>query len=100
MSMAGSRRKFIRNSAWSAAAIGGGWKGLKEFAGRAIYEAIEAYDHKESAETDEEFWHLVKQAYTVSPSILNLNNGGVAPQPRVVQEAVERYNRLSNEAPS
>ncbi|MEL7124280.1 MAG: aminotransferase class V-fold PLP-dependent enzyme, partial [Bacteroidota bacterium] len=32
--------------------------------------------------------------------IVNLNNGGVCPQPRVVQEAVERYNRLSNEAPS
>ena len=49
---------------------------------------------------DEEFWHLIKQAYTVSPTILNLNNGGVSPQPKVVQEAVERYNQLSNEAPS
>lgn len=50
--------------------------------------------------TDETFWHQIKQAYTVSPAILNLNNGGVSPQPRVVQEAVERYNRLSNETPS
>jgi len=49
---------------------------------------------------DEEFWYLIKQAYTVSPTILNLNNGGVSPQPKVVQEAVERYNQLSNEAPS
>lgn len=49
---------------------------------------------------DEDFWHLVRQAYTVSPNIINLNNGGVCPQPKVVQEAVERYNRLSNEAPS
>ncbi len=49
---------------------------------------------------DEDFWHLIKQAYTVSPTILNLNNGGVSPQPRVVQEAVERYNRLSNETPT
>lgn len=32
--------------------------------------------------------------------MFNLNNGGVSPQPRVVQEAVERYGRLSNEAPS
>ena len=38
--------------------------------------------------------------YAVSPSILNLNNGGVSPQPLVVQEAFERYNRLANEAPS
>jgi selenocysteine lyase/cysteine desulfurase len=50
--------------------------------------------------TDERYWYQIKQAYTVSPSIMNLNNGGVCPQPRVVQEAVERYNRLSNEAPS
>lgn len=49
---------------------------------------------------DEDFWQLVRQAYTVSPNITNLNNGGVCPQPKVVQEAVERYNRLSNEAPS
>ncbi|NJL76049.1 MAG: aminotransferase class V-fold PLP-dependent enzyme [Saprospiraceae bacterium] len=49
---------------------------------------------------DEDFWYLIQQAYTVAPSIINLNNGGVSPQPLVVQEAVERYNRLSNEAPS
>lgn len=49
---------------------------------------------------DKVFWSRIKQAYTVSPSILNLNNGGVSPQPLVVQEAVERYNKLSNEAPS
>lgn len=49
---------------------------------------------------DETFWYQIKNAYTVSASIINLNNGGVCPQPRVVQEAVERYNRLSNEAPS
>ncbi len=49
---------------------------------------------------DERFWYQIKQAYTVSSNVMNLNNGGVCPQPRVVQEAVERYNRLSNEAPS
>lgn len=54
----------------------------------------------ESTIKDEDFWHLIKQAYTVSPSILNLNNGGVSPSPKVVQEAVERYNQLSNELPS
>ncbi|MEM1123827.1 MAG: aminotransferase class V-fold PLP-dependent enzyme [Bacteroidota bacterium] len=50
--------------------------------------------------TDETFWHTVKQAYTVSPTFLNLNNGGVSPSPKVVQEAVERYNKWSNELPS
>ncbi len=54
----------------------------------------------EEAATDEDFWLSIRQAYTVSPTIINLNNGGVCPQPRVVQEAVEHYNRLCNDGPS
>ncbi|GJM33210.1 MAG: isopenicillin-N epimerase [Saprospiraceae bacterium] len=50
--------------------------------------------------TDEVFWRQVRLAYTVSSGIINLNNGGVSPQPKVVQEAVERYNQLSNETPT
>ncbi len=49
---------------------------------------------------DEELWAMMAQAYTVSPNILNLNNGGVSPQPKVVQDAVDRYYHLSNEAPT
>jgi selenocysteine lyase/cysteine desulfurase len=49
---------------------------------------------------DEHFWYQVKQAFTASPGILNLNNGGVSPHPKVVQDAVARYHQLSNEAPS
>ncbi|MBV6473913.1 MAG: hercynylcysteine sulfoxide lyase [Saprospiraceae bacterium] len=48
----------------------------------------------------EDFWQAVRTAYSASPGIINLNNGGVAPQPRVVQEAVEYYGRMCNEAPS
>jgi len=50
--------------------------------------------------TDEDYWSTIRQAYTVNPNLINLNNGGVSPSPRVVQEAVERYNKLSNEGPS
>lgn len=49
---------------------------------------------------EEELWARMAQAYTVSPNILNLNNGGVSPQPKVVQDAVDRYYHLSNEAPT
>jgi len=52
------------------------------------------------AATDEDYWTVVQQAYTVSPTIINLNNGGVSPSPRIVQEAVERYNKMTNEGPS
>lgn len=54
----------------------------------------------EEIAVDEVFWQEIRQAYTVSPTLINLNNGGVSPQPRVVQEAVEFYNRLSNETPT
>ena len=50
--------------------------------------------------TDDDLWERVAQAYTASPTLLNLNNGGVSPQPKVVQDAVDRYYHLSNEAPS
>lgn len=49
---------------------------------------------------DEDFWSQIKQAYTVSPNIINLNNGGVSPAPKVVQDSLTRLNAYANEAPS
>jgi selenocysteine lyase/cysteine desulfurase len=50
--------------------------------------------------TEEEFWYYIQQAFTVSPSLINLNNGGVSPAPKTVQDAMKRYYDISNEAPS
>ena len=49
---------------------------------------------------NEDFWGWIRESYTVSPNIINLNNGGVSPQPKVVQEAHLRNYQLCNEAPS
>ncbi len=49
---------------------------------------------------DEDFWGWVRESYTTSPNIINLNNGGVAPQPKVVQDAHISYYQYCNEAPS
>jgi selenocysteine lyase/cysteine desulfurase len=49
---------------------------------------------------DEEFWYTVRESFTVSPFLINLNNGGVSPAPKIVQDAMKRYYDLSNEAPS
>ena len=54
----------------------------------------------EQTATDEDYWTVIQQSYTVNPNLINLNNGGVSPSPRVVQEAVERFNQISNEGPS
>jgi selenocysteine lyase/cysteine desulfurase len=49
---------------------------------------------------DEDFWFNVQQAFTVDKGLINLNNGGVSPSPRVVQDALKRYNDFSNNAPT
>src|SRR5213594_2510199 len=49
---------------------------------------------------DEDFWLDVQQAFTLDRTIINLNNGGVSPSPRVVQEAMRRYLDYSNTAPA
>lgn len=53
-----------------------------------------------AAAQNEDFWGVVQRGYSVNPQIMNLNNGGVSPAPIVVQQAVERYNQMTNEGPS
>lgn len=54
----------------------------------------------EAVAADEDYWGMIQQSYTVNANLINLNNGGVSPAPRVVQEALQRYNDLANEGPS
>jgi isopenicillin-N epimerase len=43
------------------------------------------------AAMDEDFWFEIQRAFSVTRGIVNLNNGGVSPSPRVVTEALARY---------
>ena len=54
----------------------------------------------EQVAQNEDYWPVIQRSYSVNSNIINLNNGGVSPSPIVVQQAVERYNQLSNEGPS
>lgn len=96
-----TRRSFFKKTIGLAGAFS-----LTPFAQHAMAEDIsDALVHlnklsPHQATTDEDLWARMAQAYTVSPNILNLNNGGVSPQPKVVQDAVDRYYHLSNEAPT
>jgi selenocysteine lyase/cysteine desulfurase len=49
---------------------------------------------------DEDFWSMIRQAYSVSSEMLNLNNGGVSPQPIHVAEQEYRYTQMCNEGPA
>src|ERR1043166_6412726 len=45
----------------------------------------------EQVATDEDYWSTIQNAFTVTRGIINLNNGGVSPSPRIVTEALVRY---------
>jgi selenocysteine lyase/cysteine desulfurase len=53
----------------------------------------------EEVAADEDYWFEIQHAFTVDRSIINLNNGGVSPSPRIVQDAMRRYVEFSNQAP-
>jgi len=54
----------------------------------------------EQAARDEDFWREIQQAFTVDRNIVNLNNGGVCPSPKVVQDAMRRQLEFSNMTPA
>jgi len=49
---------------------------------------------------DEDFWLEIQRSFDIDRGMINLNNGGVAPSPRVVNDAFRRYLDVSNQAPS
>ena len=95
------RRSFLRRAATLAGA----------FSVNSLFDQAHAADFRVAgagitglnaleAAQDEDYWAVIQRGYSVNPNLINLNNGGVSPSPIVVQQAVERYNQLSNEGPS
>ncbi|HTW49257.1 MAG TPA: aminotransferase class V-fold PLP-dependent enzyme [Acidobacteriaceae bacterium] len=99
--MPSDRRTFLKRTATLAGAFSVNslfrQAHAEEFAAAA--RAVEGRAPAEVAQ-NEDYWSTIQRGYSVNPDIVNLNNGGVSPAPIVVQEAVERYNQLSNEGPS
>src|SRR6188474_634408 len=50
------------------------------------------------AAADEDYWANIQQAFSVTRGIINLNNGGVSPSPRMVTEAFVRYTWQQEDA--
>ena len=48
---------------------------------------------------DEDAWSEWQEAWTIDRTVINLNNGGVCPTPRAVQEAMERAQRRASTLP-
>ena len=87
------RRTFLRADT--------GFAALKaDSINRAHAAAASMNDRKaEEAARDEDFWREIQQAFTVDRNIINLNNGGVCPSPKIVQDAMRRQLEFSNSAP-
>ena len=93
-----SRRDFLRSVGLASAAI----PSLRNDAFRHLQRVMPRVEGRTAAAVaeDEDFWVTIQQAFDVDRSLVNLNNGGVAPSPRVVQDALRRYIEFSNNAPS
>ncbi|HEY3121068.1 MAG TPA: aminotransferase class V-fold PLP-dependent enzyme, partial [Vicinamibacteria bacterium] len=91
------RRAFLTRLAGVSAAAAV----FREHGLDSVLAASRAANGRHAAElaSDEDHWREIQQAFTVDRSLINLNNGGVSPSPRVVQDAMRRYLELSNEAP-
>jgi selenocysteine lyase/cysteine desulfurase len=99
--MSNDRRVFLKQAATLAGAFSAASL-FNQLHAEEWKHASKKIDHLDAAQvaTDEDYWSIIQSAYTVNPSIINLNNGGVSPSPLVVQQAVARFNDLSNEGPS
>ena len=49
---------------------------------------------------DEDFWGQIQEAFTLDRNVVNFNNGGCCPSPRVVLDVLRRQIEFSNQAPS
>jgi hypothetical protein len=65
-----------------------------------IVAAGRSVDHLSPIEAalDEDDWATIQQAFSVTRGIINLNNGGVSPSPRMVTEAFVRYTWQQEDA--
>jgi isopenicillin-N epimerase len=93
-----TRRSFLQTTgtmgAVAVAAFGNDGLARVQAAGRRV-ERLDASD----VAADESYWREIQQGFTLDRTIINLNNGGCSPSPRVVHEAFKRYLDISNQAP-
>jgi selenocysteine lyase/cysteine desulfurase len=96
-----SRRDFIGKSALLAGSLS-----FLKFSNPLFAETLEKKTNRltntspEETAGDEDFWNWVRESYTLSPDIINLNAGGVSAQPKVVQDAHIFNYQMCNQGPS
>src|SRR5688572_16800658 len=96
-----SRRDFLKKAGLTAGALSlpGIFEPLLSSGFQTALDRVNGISPAAAA-VDEDFWNWVKLQFTVNPNMINLNNGGVSPQPKPVQDAHIRFYQYCNEAPS
>ena len=88
-----TRKEFL----WAA----GGFAAFRDDTLNIVERLIRsAAEEPTQAAADEAFWVRIQQAFTLDRTMVNFNNGGVCPSPRVVQDALRRQLEYANQAPS
>lgn len=64
---------------------------------KAAAKSVEHLSPFEAAR-DEDFWFEIQRSFSVTRGIMNLNNGGVSPSPKLVTEAFVRYTWQQEDA--
>jgi isopenicillin-N epimerase len=94
-----NRRKFL-----NSVGKGFGMMALSSVAVASLFESLKGATRRighlspEQAATDEDFWATIQQSFSVTRGLVNLNNGGVSPSPRMVTEAFVRYTWQQEDA--
>src|SRR5256885_11269937 len=92
-----TQTQFVRRNFLSLAGKGLGLAALSSSSVGALLKSIQAATKTvahltpQQAAMDEDYWATIQNAFTVTRGIINLNNGGVSPSPRIVTEALVRY---------
>ena len=94
-----TRRGFLRQATGAGLAAAAVLTHDAHLRAKAAVDRVADRDPEDVAR-DEAFWREIQLGFTLDRSIVNLNNGGVSPSPRVVHEAYKRYLDISNQAPA
>ncbi len=92
-----NNREYNRRDFFSTVGKGIGFAALSSVYAASFLDELNAatrgIEHLPFTEVagDEDFWFTIQQAFSSGRGILNLNNGGVSPSPRIVTEALVRY---------
>lgn len=99
-----SRREFLGAISYPTAAAMAGFRFSTATIDREAPDLIRELGSQKGTPaeiaSDELFWSQIQRAFTVDRSLVNLNNGGVSPSPKFVQDAMKKHLDLSNKAPT